>query len=215
MTPDDIRSQRFGTKLLGGLNPEEVTAFLEDVADAFDAVQKQKVAPPQGAHPVGKAPDAAVEHAAPTPRRIEANETAVTSRLEALRSAALTEVEALLHDAQLKAQALTEAASAQAAAALQETEALRIEKEREVEQLMAEARTAAEAIVVEAREREAALRGEIERLADSRLRLLDEVRTSVDAYREWLNTLDPRQRAMASGDRHAAETITNGAHAAS
>ena len=32
MTPDDIRSQRFSTRLLQGLSPEEVSAFLEDVA---------------------------------------------------------------------------------------------------------------------------------------------------------------------------------------
>ena len=39
MTADDIRSQRFSTRLLQGLSPEEVSAFLEDVAEAFAAVQ--------------------------------------------------------------------------------------------------------------------------------------------------------------------------------
>ena len=40
MTPDDIKSQRFGVRLLRGLRPEEVSAFLEDVADAYGDVQK-------------------------------------------------------------------------------------------------------------------------------------------------------------------------------
>jgi len=41
MTPDAIRSQRFGTRLLWGLRPEEVSAFLEDVAEAYGDVQKR------------------------------------------------------------------------------------------------------------------------------------------------------------------------------
>ena len=39
MTPEDIRSQRFTTRLLHGLSPEEVSAFLEDVAEAFGNIQ--------------------------------------------------------------------------------------------------------------------------------------------------------------------------------
>src|SRR5262249_62115722 len=40
MTPDDIRSQRFSTRLLYGLSPEQVGAFIEDIAEAFGALQK-------------------------------------------------------------------------------------------------------------------------------------------------------------------------------
>ena len=47
MTPDDIRSQRFSTRLLQGLSPEEVSAFLEDVAEAFAGMQE---ATPRWAH---------------------------------------------------------------------------------------------------------------------------------------------------------------------
>ena len=39
MTPEDIRSQRFTSRLLHGLSPEEVSAFLEDVAEAFGTIQ--------------------------------------------------------------------------------------------------------------------------------------------------------------------------------
>ena len=39
MTPEDIRSQRFTTRLLHGLSPEEVSAFLEDFAEDFGNIQ--------------------------------------------------------------------------------------------------------------------------------------------------------------------------------
>src|SRR5688572_14135941 len=40
MVADDIRAQRFGAQLLRGFNSEEVVAFLEDVADDYDDLQK-------------------------------------------------------------------------------------------------------------------------------------------------------------------------------
>src|SRR5262249_61388529 len=40
ITPDDIRSQRFSPRFLYGLSPEEVGAFIEDVAGKFGALQK-------------------------------------------------------------------------------------------------------------------------------------------------------------------------------
>src|SRR5262245_11936851 len=110
MTPDDIRSQRFGTRLLGGLNAEEVTAFLEDVADAFDTVQKHNAALETRVHSLAKegearhdAPARLEDDAASMTRALKEEEAALASRLEALRSAALREVEALLHNAQLQA----------------------------------------------------------------------------------------------------------------
>src|SRR5688572_20539062 len=39
MTPDDIRSQRFAVQLVRGLSPDEVSAFLEDVAEAYEDLQ--------------------------------------------------------------------------------------------------------------------------------------------------------------------------------
>src|SRR5262245_66331019 len=39
MTPEDIRTQKFTTRLLHGVSPEEVSAFLEDVAEAFGNLQ--------------------------------------------------------------------------------------------------------------------------------------------------------------------------------
>src|SRR5215831_11911532 len=44
MTPEDIRTQRFTTRLLHGVNREEVSAFLEDIAEAFGNLQTANAA---------------------------------------------------------------------------------------------------------------------------------------------------------------------------
>lgn len=186
MTPDDIRSQRFGARLLRGLSPEEVTAFLEDVADAFDDVQKT--------------------NASLTARVkvLEEKETSASSHIEVLRAVALQEVEALLHDAQAQAQALIDAAREREAAALQGAEVAKTQLQREADDLVAEATARAESLTVAARGQEAAIRSEIDRLTQSRLQLVDDVRATLDTYQQWLATVDPRARAR--GRREGFET---------
>jgi len=186
MTPDDIRSQRFGARLLRGLSPDEVTAFLEDVADAFDNVQKT--------------------NASLTARVkvLEEKETSASSHIEVLRAVALQEVEALLHDAQAQAQALVDGAKEREAEALRDAEAAQAQRQREAEELVAEATARAESLTVAARGQEAAIRSEIDRLTQSRLQLVDDVRATLDTYQQWLATVDPRARAR--GRREAFET---------
>ena len=186
MTPDDIRSQRFGARLLRGLSPEEVTAFLEDVADAFDDVQKT--------------------NASLTARVkvLEEKETSASSHIEVLRAVALQEVEALLHDAQAQAQALIDGAKEGEAAARRDAEAAQAQWQREAEDLVADATARAESLTAAAREQEAAIRGEIDRLTQSRLQLVDDVRATLDTYHQWLATIDPRGRAR--GRREGFET---------
>jgi len=228
MIGDDIRAQRFSTRLWGGLNAREVTAFLDEVADAVDTTQRQNIelkrrvgvlqakvqaltsvmkdagSPPQAlpsgdsGHPMSMGRDAVEK------------EAAVVGRLEALRSAALQEVEGLLHDAQTRTQALTEAAHERAAAIVRDAEALRGQRQREAEVLVAEATVTADSIVAAARDQEAMLCREIDRLADSRLRLFDDVRATVDACGEWLATVDPRPRLGADPTK-VSGSVTNGA----
>lgn len=208
MTPDDIRSRRFGRQLLGGLNPEQVSAFLEDVADAFETVQRvntktetymrvlqdelEAVAARRGPLLPRDAFDVAEPRATSIIPDGEQKDEAAASRIEMLRSTALQEVEALLHDAQLRAQTLVEAALERAAATVREAEALRSQRQQEGEELVSQATAAADSIVSAARDDEAAVRREIERLVESRLRFFDDVRTTLDACREWLATVDPR-----------------------
>jgi DivIVA domain-containing protein len=218
MTPDDIRSQRFGARLLRGLSPEEVSAFLEDVAEAYDDVQKTNTAltarvkmlvaevrilsarETQGVQP------SETFRATEVPK-----ETSASSHIEVLRAVALQEVEALLHDAQAQAQALIDGAREREAAALGDTEVAKAQLQREADDLVAEATSRAESLIVAAREQEAAIRNEIDRLTQSRLQLVDDVRATLDTYHQWLGTVDPRERAR--GRREAFETSNGGGEA--
>lgn len=42
LTPLDIRNQTFSTKRFGGINPEEVKAFLETAAQAFEQISRMR-----------------------------------------------------------------------------------------------------------------------------------------------------------------------------
>jgi hypothetical protein len=129
-----------------------------------------------------------------------------------LRSAALQEVEALLHDAQARARALTDTAQERAATIVQEAEALKLQQQEEAEEIVAGARATAESILMAARREEAALRQELDHLAESRLRLFDDVQATLDACHEWLATVDPRRPRPGPGERNvSSESVTNGA----
>ena len=203
MTPQDIRSQRFGVRLLRGLNPDEVSAFLEDVAEAYGELQKwndELMARVQsmaeeilGLAARGKDPSA------PTP-------------IEALRTATLREIEALLHDAQARAQTLIDGAKESEAATLREAEAAKARIQTEAEAQVTTAKDQAASLILAAREEEAALRSEIAGLAQSRIQLVDDIRAALDTYQQWLATVDPRGRAlgrrekleMSNGDNESA-----------
>jgi DivIVA domain-containing protein len=210
MTANDIRSQRFGAQLLRGLNSEEVSAFLEGVAEAYDDVQNtnraltvrvmaleaeilalaarktQVVPPPEVLH------DAEAQGVS-TIKGTKEKEMPASSHIEVLRAVALQEIEALLHDARAQAQTLIN--GAQEAAALANVEVAKAQRQREADDLMAEARSRAHSLIVAAREQETAIRDEIERLSQRRLQLVDDVRTTLDTYDQWLETVDPRGRA--------------------
>ena len=190
MTGDDIRSQPFGTRLLGGLIPEEVSAFLEDVAEAYDNVQKW--------------------NASLTARVKELEnekEPSASTHIEVLRSATLREVEELLHDAQARAQTLIDGAKESETAMLREAEAAKVRMQIEAEEHVAKSTSKAESLIMTAREQEAAIRNEIDRLTQSRLQLVDDIRLALDTYQQWLATVDPRGRAR--GRREALE-MSNG-----
>jgi DivIVA domain-containing protein len=187
MTPEDIKSQRFGVRLLGGLRREEVSAFLEDVAEAYGDLQKWNTELMDRVEGLQKEMQATT---AP------GKEASASTHIETLRTATLREVEALVHDAQSRAQTLIDGAKESEAAILREAEAAKARMQLE-----------AEALIVAAKEQEATLRGEIARLDESRLQLVDDIRAALDTYQQWLATLDPRGRAR--GRREALE-VSNG-----
>ena len=189
MTPEDIRSQRFTTRLLHGLSPEEVTAFLEDVAEAFGNIQhahaslieRVKVleaqvetgpgreAPPVEPSPAIREAQAQAESMLNAAREREAS---ASSHIEVLRTAAFREVEALLHDARARAQALLEAGQERDAAMRQDAEAVKARMQMEADELVAGAAARAESLVTAARAQETAIRDDIDRLTQSRLQLV-------------------------------------------
>jgi len=198
MTGDDIRSQPFGTRLLGGLIPEEVSAFLEDVAEAYDNVQKWN------ASLTARVKELENEIQALATRK---KEPSASTHIEVLRSATLREVEELLHDAQARAQTLIDGAKESETAMLREAEAAKVRMQIEAEEHVARATSQAESLIMTAREQEAAIRNETDRLTQSRLQLVDDIRAALDTYQQWLATVDPRGRAR--GRREALE-MSNG-----
>ncbi len=187
MTPDDIKSQRFGVRLLRGLRPEEVSAFLEDVAEAYGDVQKWNTELLERVESLQNEIQALIARG---------KEASASTHIETLRISTLREVEALVHDAQDRAQTLIDGAKESEAAILRDAEAAKARIQIEAEEYLARAR-----------EQEAALRSEIARLDQSRLQLVDDIRAALDTYKEWLATVDPRGRAR--GRRETLE-MSNG-----
>jgi len=224
MTPDAIRFRHFGVRLLRGLNPEEVRSFLDLVAEEWEIVQRTNRALKTEIRRLkNEVQMLAIKESPSLPDVLrgaepqttvvvpeaEQNEAAVTTRLEVLRSAALQEVEALLHDAQARGRALTDAAQERAATIVHEAEALKSQQQQEAEEIVAGATATAESIMMAARREEAALRQDLDHVAESRLRLFDDVRATLDACHEWLSTVDPRGRQP---ERNvSSESVTNGA----
>lgn len=225
MTPDAIRFRRFGVRLLRGLNPEEVRAFLYLIAEEWETVQRtNRVLETQIGRLKGEVQTLTIKASSSLPDVLrgaeprttavvpEAEQNEVTTRLEVLRSAALQEVEALLHDAQARARALTDAAQERAATIVHEAEALKSQQQQEAEEIVAGATATAESIIMAVRREEAALRQDLDHLAESRLRLFDDVRATLDACHEWLATVDPRSRRPGPGEQNvSSESVTNGA----
>jgi DivIVA domain-containing protein len=211
MTPDDIKSQHFAKRLLWGLNPEEVSAFLEDVAEAYDDAQKMNASLTARVRVLEDDVRALwAEAQAESVMAVKENEPSALKHIELLRTAALQEVEELLHDAQVRAQTLIDEAKEHEAATLREAEVVKSRMQREAEQHVAGATASADSIITAAREEQVALQSEIDRLTQSRLQLVDDIRAMLDTYHQWLTTVDPRGRARARSRREAFEMSDRG-----
>jgi DivIVA domain-containing protein len=220
MTPDDIRSQRFAVRLVRGFNPEEVSAFLLDVADAYEDLEMvnasltEQIKTLEAELQACAGRPASVASSSPTPRDVESSpewgadagrrrEAATTERMETLRAAALREIEALLHDAQIRAESIVAGAKEREAAVLKDAESVKARLQAEADSLLAGAAVKADALLADARDREATTRTEIERLSERRLQLVDDIRGILDTYHQWLATVDPRGARPGRGETQA------------
>ena len=221
MTPEDIRSQRFTSRLLHGLSPEEVSAFLEDVAEAFGTIQnanaslieRVKVLESQGlsarqAQPVPPSPvlreaEAQAESLLSAAREREASASS-TSRCSGPRRCARSRRSCT---ARSHARRLFSMRRRSGGGLRQDAETMKVRVLAEAEELVAAAQAQADSLLADAREQETAIRGEIDRLTQSRLQLVDDIRDSLETYQQWLATIDPRGRAR--GRREPIE-LSNG-----
>jgi DivIVA domain-containing protein len=204
MRAEDIRSQRFNVQLLRGLSRHEVSAFVEDVAEAYERLQtvnlslRGRVKELEAeAQPSSGAPSS------PVP----------SGQIEMFRGAALREIEALLHEAQAEARAVVEGAKEQESTMLRDAEAARARLQVEADSVVAEAMAKADSLLADARSQEVAIRSEIDRLTQSRLQLVDDIRATLNTYQQWLTTVEPRgprrdwrDVPLSNGDHGAVES---------
>jgi cell division initiation protein len=109
ITPHDIRQQQFSSKMLKGYDPQEVDAFLDDVAEDYEAVLKEVQ--------LLKEQIAAHEDRARgvTDRERILQETLVTTQRlgEEMKNNARREAELILREAELTGEKSVEAARAE------------------------------------------------------------------------------------------------------
>jgi cell division initiation protein len=108
LTPLDIRQQQFSVRMFRGLDPQEVDAFLEDVADDYEALLRENA--------LLKEQLATHEERARSVGEVERvlKETLVnTQRLtEEMKAAARRDAEMILREAQVHSEKILEAARA-------------------------------------------------------------------------------------------------------
>jgi DivIVA domain-containing protein len=214
MTPDDIRTQQFNTRLLHGLSPEEVSAFLEDVAEAFGNLEETNRALATQVEVLEAELQSRTPRPAPAAEPVAdspARDVAGVASIEALRANMLKEVEALLRNAHTQVNTLQETAAERETELLREAEAIRARAQAEAEKVLEQAQAEAGALITAAREQETSIRDDIERLTQSHLQLVDDVRATLDNYHRFLASVDPRGRARSRRETvEGAEASANG-----
>ncbi len=109
ITPHDIRQQQFSSKMFKGYDPQEVDAFLDDVAEDYEALLKEAA--------MLKEQIAAHEERARgvTERERTLQETLVTTQrlVEEMKNNARREAELILREAELTGEKSVEAARAE------------------------------------------------------------------------------------------------------
>ena len=121
ITPHDIRQQQFTSKMLKGYDPQEVDAFLDDVAEDYESVLKETA--------LLKEQMAAIEERSRgvAEREKSLQETLVTTQrlAEEMKASARRESELIVREAELRAEKVLEAVRGEEARIRTEIHALR------------------------------------------------------------------------------------------
>jgi cell division initiation protein len=133
ITPHDIRQQQFSSKMLKGYDPQEVDAFLDDVAEDYEAVLKEVA--------LLKEQIAAQEERARgvTERERTLQDTLVTTQrlVDEMKNNARREAELILREAELSGEKAVEAARAEEGKIRADIMALKRTRRQLVEEFMA------------------------------------------------------------------------------
>jgi len=133
LTPIDVRQQQFAAKLFRGLDPQEVEAFLEEVAEDLEELQRENT--------LLKEQLAALEDRM---RGFEEKERALQETLlttqklaEEYKENARREAELIVREARVQAEKIVEGARNEEAKLLAYVEVLKRERRRLAEELLA------------------------------------------------------------------------------
>ena len=132
-SPNDIRQQQFSVKIFRGFDPQEVDAFLDDVAEDYEAVLKESI--------LLKEQLAAQEARARgiVEREKSLQDTLVTTQrlADEMKAAARREGELIAREAELRGEKLVEEVRAEEAKIRSQIQSLRRMRRQLVEELTA------------------------------------------------------------------------------
>jgi cell division initiation protein len=143
ISPHDIRQQQFTVKMFRGFDPQEVDAFLEDVADEYETLLKelqllreQLAAQEERQRGVSELEKALQDTLLTTQRLAEDIKTAARREAEEVRAAAKRDIELIVREAELRGEKAVEAARGDEARLRVDIQALKRMRRQIVEELM-------------------------------------------------------------------------------
>ena len=142
ISPQDIRQQQFTVKMFRGFDPQEVDAFLEDVADDYETLLKecqllreQLAAQEERQRGVGELEKALQDTLVTSQRLADELKAAARREAEEVRTAARHESELIVREAELRGEKAVEAARADEARLRVDIQALKRVRRQLVEDL--------------------------------------------------------------------------------
>ena len=133
ITPHDIRQQQFTVRMFRGFDPSEVDAFLEDVADDYEALLKEAQLLKEQIAAQEERQRGVIER-----ERSLQNTLVTTQRLaEEMKAAAKRESELIVREAELRGEKAVEAARGEEAKIRVEIQALKRTRRQLTEDLLA------------------------------------------------------------------------------